>query len=307
MNLSTNNPTPTSTPKPRIGVALGGGSARGYAHIGALASLEHHGLAPEVVAGTSFGALIGALYAAGQSTDEIAAHANRLRRRDLMREVCDFGLHRAALFRGDKLEAYFDTLLEGRSFADLQKEFVIVTTDVDTGERVLIGEGSIARALRASVALPGLFAPVSYLGHRLVDGGLASPIPLDTLNELEVDIAIGIGAGIECQDSGAIRLTQHFLKTGWGQRVHAGMRDTTGVHPVQVLGRALAHTATSWEARVDDHGDRLHVQTKPPISWLNFHKAALAITAGEEALNAFIPTIKQAVEQLQLPLVAVSP
>ena len=287
---------PRSGPRigPRIGVALGGGSARGYAHIGALRSLERHGLAPDVIAGTSFGALIGALYAAGSPTETISALANGTRRRDLLGNVADFGFHKAALFGGDKLEAYFGTLLKGRSFSDLALEFVVVTTDVDTGECVLLREGSLAKALRASVALPGIFAPVELGGRRLVDGGLGSPVPLATLDSFDVDVAIGIGAGVTCSESRPIRVAKRCLDTRVGRRVHEGLRDAPGSHPLRVLGRALAHTASSWgERRPLDEG-ALHVQTKPPISWLNFHKAALAIEAGETALEAFVPTIRHA-------------
>src|SRR5690606_2570752 len=132
----------------RIGVALGGGSARGYAHIGALASLERHGYAPELLVGTSFGAVVGALYATGRGIDELCEQARQMRRRDVFPHVADFGLHRAALFRGRKLESYFDRLLEGRHFGDLARELVVVTTDIDTGEQVLLREGPLAVALR---------------------------------------------------------------------------------------------------------------------------------------------------------------
>ncbi len=287
-------PSPTHRTGPRIGVALGGGSARGYAHIGALRSLERHDLVPDVVVGTSFGALIGALYAAGLPTERISDLARATRRRDLLGHVADFGFHKAALFGGDKLEAYFDTLLGGRTFADLALEFAIVTTDVDTGECVLLREGSLAKALRASVALPGIFAPVELDGRRLVDGGLGSPVPLATLDAFDVDIAIGIGAGVECSESRSIRVAKRCLDTPLGRRVHEGLRDAPGSHPLRVLGRALAHTASSWGERRPLDERALHVQTKPPISWLNFHKASLAIEAGEAALEAFVPTIRHA-------------
>src|SRR5690606_13839450 len=88
----------------RIGVALGGGSARGFAHIGALASLERHGYAPDVIVGTSFGAVVGALYATGRGVDDLIEQAERMRRRDVFPFVADFGLHRAALFKGKRLE-----------------------------------------------------------------------------------------------------------------------------------------------------------------------------------------------------------
>ena len=278
----------------RIGVALGGGSARGYAHIGALATLEKHGLAPDVVVGTSFGALIGALYATGKSVEEITMLANSFRRRDLFREVADFGLHKAALFRGERLEAYLETILEGRTFDDLTVEFAVVTTDVDTGEPVLLSEGSLARAVRASAAMPGIFAPVDIGGRRLVDGGLGSPVPLETLQGMNVDVAIGIGAGIESHESGAILFAQRCMATAWGQRLHDGLRNHPGAHPLRVLGRAVAHTASSWQARALEEDTALHVQTRPPISWLHFHQADLAIAAGAAALEAVVPTIHEA-------------
>ncbi len=285
----------SSTTSPRIGVALGGGSARGFAHIGALASLEKHGLTPDVVAGTSFGAIIGALYASGKSTEEIQEVANSFRKRD-MPSIIDFGLHRAALFSGDKLETFLETLVEGRHFSDLEREFVVVTTDLDTGESVTLSEGPLAPALRASSAMPGVFSPVEIDGRRLVDGGLGSPIPLDTLSELEVDIAIGIGAGLECSESAAIRFAQRCLETEWGQRLYKGLRDGPGEHPLQLLGRSFAHSMTAWQTDMTLDEDALHVHTKPPINWFNFHRAAEAIEAGEAALEQFVPKIRSAVE-----------
>ncbi len=288
-------------PPLRLGVALGGGSARGYAHIGALASLERHHLAPEVIVGVSFGALVGALYASGKPLGEMTAYANQLRRRDVWPQLADFGLHKAALFRGEKLETYFERLTEGRSFEDLGLELVVVATDVDTGEPVLLRHGPLSKALRASTSLPGLFAPYDYQGRRLVDGGLGSPVPLEALQGLEVDLAIGIGASIESGDSLVIQLTQRVMNTTWGQHFCQRLRDLPGSHALRLLGRALAHTAGAWQAREYAPASALQVQTRPPIRWFNFHQADLAIHAGEEALERFIPTIEAAVKKLQHP------
>lgn len=278
----------------RVGVALGGGSARGYAHIGALISLERHGLTPSVIVGTSFGAIIGSMYASGYSLHELRHFATNQRRRDLIPQLIDFGLHKAALFRGDKLETYFERLLEGRHFADLEHNFAIVATDVDTGERVLLREGSIAKALRASASMPGIFAPVEIDGRRLMDGGIGTPVPLDTLEHFATDLAIGIEVGIQCEDSASIQFAQRCLSTPWGNRVHVGLRDTTGGHPVLVFGRTLAHTFTSWQTVPDLPAGALNIHTKPPINWLNFHRAEEAILAGEQALESYMPTIKNA-------------
>lgn len=289
--------TPLETVKSplRIGVALGGGSARGYAHIGALACLERHCLAPDLVVGTSFGAIVGALYAAGFSPSEIAAIASGVRLRDLSR-LLDFGLHRAALFSGERLEAYLDELFEGRHFSDLERELVVVATDVVSGERVALQQGPLARALRASASMPGVFSPVEIDGRQLVDGGLGSPMPLSTLEGHEVDVAIGIGVGLEGTDSGALRFAQRCLTTPWGQRVYIMLRDRPGAHPLRQLGRSLAHTMTAWQTPYGLDDDALYVHARPPISWLNFRRADLAIIAGEAALEGFIPKIRQAVE-----------
>ncbi len=281
----------------RLGVALGGGSARGYAHIGALSVLERHGFTPSVVAGTSFGAVIGALYATGQTPAQMKKIAEETRRRDVIPFVTDFGLHKAALFSGEKLESYFESMLEGRSFSDLKRELVVVATDVDTGERVLLRDGSLAKALRASASMPGIFAPVEIAGRRLVDGGLGSPIPIDTLSTLGVDLAIGIGAGTTSDESAAIKNVQNILKTQWGKKLHKRLHYPGKTHAISRLGRGLAYTANTYLAKPEP--DLLQVHTNPPISWLHFHRAEQAIKAGEKALEAFIPKIQQALRGLQ--------
>ncbi len=284
--------------RPRIGVALGGGSARGYAHIGALASLERHGLAPDVLVGTSFGAVVGALYATGRSIDALRTEASAMRRRDVFPHIADFGLHKGALFDGRRLEAYFDAMLGGRSFADLERELVVVATDIDTGERVLLRQGPLASALRASAAIPGVFAPAVIGGRRLIDGGIGSPVPLDTLAEMRVDVAIGIGAGMEAEDSRTIRVARRLLSTDVGRRLHHSLGARRARNVAARLGRALSYAADGWLQEAPDD-DALQVHTRPPIHWLNFHRAEIAIRAGDEALNRYIPKIRQALQLAQ--------
>ena len=283
----------------KIGVALGGGSARGFAHIGALSALERHGFAPDLIVGTSFGAIVGALYAAGLTPQEIAQTANSMRWRDLSK-VLDFGLHKAALFSGDKLESYLDELVEGRSFSDLERQLVVVATDLATGERVDLTSGPLARALRASASMPGVFSPVEMGGKFLVDGGLGSPLPLATLEGFDLDVALGIGAGLEEADSGAIRFAQRWLTTRMGQRVHKTLRDHPGAHPMRQLGRSLAHTMTAWQTPQILSDEALYVHTQPPISWFNFRGAEVAMTAGDEALERYIPRLKKVLSAYDL-------
>lgn len=284
--------------RPKLGIALGGGSARGYAHIGVLSTLEKQGLAPDLLVGTSFGAIIGALYASGSSIAGMRSDAAVMRRRHLLPQLADFGLHRAALFEGRRLERYLETLTEGRHFEDLSVPLVVVATDVDSGERVLLQSGPLARALRASVAMPGVFWPVEVDGRRLVDGGIGAPVPLDTLAAFDVDIRIGIGAGMTADDSPAIQLAQRMMQTPLGRRLHRGLAQSRQRHPVASLGRALALTVESWGSS-DGANDSLQVHTRPPISWLNFNRAETAIRAGEEAMVRFMPRLHTALAALE--------
>lgn len=287
------SPTPTLA----IGVALGGGSARGYAHIGALSTLERHGFAPTILAGSSFGAVVGALYATERSPDELQHQAARMRRRDVLPRVVDFGLHRGALFRGRRLEDYFDRLLEGRSFEDLKRKLVVVATDADSGERVLIESGRLAPALRASASLPGIFASVEIDGRRLLDGGIGTPVPIASLDGFDLDLRIGIGAGADADDSSTIRVIRSALEHPWGRRVHAAM-GRAGRGQTGALMRALAWTVEGYRASIESVEDgSLHVHIRPPIHWLRFDRAEIAIRAGERALEGAVPALRNALAE----------
>ncbi len=303
------DPRPAGGPsrgrRPRVGVALGGGSARGYAHIGVLAALERRGVLPDVVVGTSFGAVIGALYASGRDLASLRADAELLRRRDVFPHILDLGVRRGALLRGDRLEAYFDRLVEGRHFEDCTLPLAVVATDLDNAERVVLRSGPLAPALRASATLPGLFAPVRLDGRRLIDGGIGSPVPLDTLRGEGVDLAIGVGAGVEVRDSPALRLARRALAAGSGAALRAALLRSGGAGHWGGLAKALALTVDAWagaaEALADGHGCDLHVQTRPPISWLRFDRAAAAISAGDAAMETAWPRLQGRMEALLAP------
>ncbi|MFN2322696.1 MAG: patatin-like phospholipase family protein [Trueperaceae bacterium] len=284
--------------RPRVGVALGGGSARGYAHIGVLAALERRDLAPDVLVGTSFGAVIGALYALGHDPARLRADAERLRRRDVLPRIVDVGARRGALFAGVRLGAYFESLVGDARIEALPRTLAVVATDLDTGERVVLREGPLALALRASASLPGLFAPVPWEGRRLIDGGIGAPVPLETLAGFDVDLAIGVGAGIEARDSRTLRAARRAASSRagrWTSRALRGRRpveDPRGQRPWRTLGRALALTFDAWGDQADalPEGDGgVHLQTRPPIHWLGFDRAAEAIVAGDAAFERAWP------------------
>ena len=247
--------------------------------------------------------IFGALYATGRGIDDLVDQAERMRKRDVLPFVADFGLHRAALFKGKRLESYFERLVEGRHFSDLNRQLLVVTTDVDSGERVIIDSGPLAVALRASASLPGIFAPTVVAGRRLIDGGIGSPVPLDTLCGLEVDVAIGIGAGLQARDSKAIRVARRVVGSKAGRDLQRWALDKRPRHAFGRLGRAIVYAAESWmidEAQAGDPATGtqgrlpLQVHTRPPIHWLNFNRAGEAIEAGGRALDAFMPVVHKA-------------
>jgi NTE family protein len=178
----------TSEEPIRVGLALGGGAVRGTAHIGVLEVLEKAGLEPAILTGTSAGALVGALYAAGLTAAEISAQAHSLRWAKLVRPART----RKALFDTRHLGAYLDELLGGREFTELERPFAAVACDLITGERVVLRDGPVSTAVLASAAIPGVFPPVDRDGRMLVDGGLVDMVPARLARELGADIVIAV-------------------------------------------------------------------------------------------------------------------
>src|SRR5690606_12790327 len=162
-------------PEPvRIGLALGGGAAKGFAHIGVIKVLEAHGFKPDVVAGTSAGSVVGALYASGMDPFELQQQAFALDE-DRIRDVRFFS---GGLIEGRKLQDYVNQLVDRRLMQDMRIPFAAVATRLETGERVVFTRGDTGRAVRASSSIPGVFEPVALAGKHYVDGGVTSPVPV---------------------------------------------------------------------------------------------------------------------------------
>ncbi|TVR91851.1 MAG: patatin-like phospholipase family protein [Trueperaceae bacterium] len=169
---------------PVVGMVLSGGGARGFAHIGTLRALERHGLEVQVWAGTSIGAVIGALAAAGYRADDLLALARSVSWRD----VFDLSL-RAGMIKGDKLHALLAEHLPTR-FEDLDARLAVTCTDIESGEEIVLTSGDLIKAVRASACFPGAFEPVQYLGRTLADGGICNNLPVDALATLNADVTI---------------------------------------------------------------------------------------------------------------------
>ena len=175
--------------KPRVGLALGSGSARGWAHIGVIRALEQAGIRPDLVCGTSIGALVGAAYAADE-LDRFEQWVLGLRISDVV-ALMDVSLS-GGVFKGERLMEFFRRHFSDRPVEDLAKPFGAVATALESGAEVWLREGSTIDAVRASIALPALFTPVQRDGRMLVDGGLVNPVPVSLARAMGADILIAV-------------------------------------------------------------------------------------------------------------------
>lgn len=157
----------------RVGLVLSGGGARGFAHIGVLRALEETGVEVDVIAGTSLGAILGALYAHGYDAEDLGTLASSVKWRDIV----DLSLQ-GGLIKGEKLRQFLSTYLPP-NFEDLAKPLAVTTTDVESGEEVILFEGDLVSAVRASSSYPGAFQPVELKGRTLADGGIVNNLPVE--------------------------------------------------------------------------------------------------------------------------------
>ncbi|QDI90616.1 patatin family protein [Salicibibacter halophilus] len=174
--------------QPSVGLALGSGGSRGFAHIGVLEVLEEEGIPIDFIAGSSVGAVIGTLAALGRTADDLKQLASLFRRKYYI----DFTVPKMGLVSGKRLEELFYMLTKGEMLENLDTPVTVVTTDLNSGERVLFTEGSIAKALRASISIPGIFVPVRYDDYLLVDGGVIDRVPAKITTDMGADLVIAV-------------------------------------------------------------------------------------------------------------------
>jgi NTE family protein len=177
-------------PRPRIGLALGSGMARGWAHIGVVRALERHGIQPDIIAGTSIGALVGGIYLAGriQPLEDWARALTRLRLVSYM----DFGMRTGGFLGGHRLFDLIRSHLGAMLISDLPRPFVAVATDLVTGHEVWLRHEPLVDAMRASISLPGIFEPCRLDGRWLVDGALVNPVPVSVCQALGAQMTIAV-------------------------------------------------------------------------------------------------------------------
>jgi NTE family protein len=194
-------PTPPVTvgqapPRPlRVGLALGGGAARGFAHIGVIKVLEAQGIVPDLIAGTSAGSVVGALHAAGLDGFELQKVGMELDEATL----ADWSFPSRGLFKGEALQDFVNRQVRQKPLERLGKPFAAVATDLKNGEMVAFRTGNTGMAVRASSAVPGIFKPVSIRDREYVDGGLTSPVPVRAVKAMGADFVIAVDVGSKPQ------------------------------------------------------------------------------------------------------------
>lgn len=175
--------------KPKIGLALSGGATLGAAHVGVLRVLEREGIRPHFVVGTSAGALVGAAYCAGIPVEDISKMLNNMSWPTLLKPAL---IRPLSLFDTTPMEEFLRKNVGDCEFKDLKIPFAVIACDILTGERIVINKGPLAPAARASAAIPGLFSPVDYKNHLLVDGGTVDNFPVEELRPMGANFIIGV-------------------------------------------------------------------------------------------------------------------
>jgi NTE family protein len=263
------SPSPGAAPV-RIGLALGGGAAKGFAHIGVIKMLEANGLVPAVVSGTSAGSVVGALYASGLNAFELQEKAVGLDES----KIRDLQISSGGLVQGQKLEDYVNEQVRRKPLEQLAKPFVAVATRLEDGERTVFARGNTGQAVRASSSVPGVFQPVTIGKFHFVDGGIVSPVPVDAARQLGADIVVAVDISNKAR----------------GQSP-GDMLGTLG-QSIAIMGQKLGQAEL---ARAD-------VIIRPrvlDIGAADFSQRANAILEGEKAALAAMPQIRERVAQLQ--------
>lgn len=209
---STQAPPVTDLPKPKIALVLGGGAARGFAHVGVIRALEQEKIPIDMIIGTSVGSLIGAIYASDPNSFELEWTAFMLEKDSLF----DYGILNAftgmGFAKGQKLEDFVRTKITTTNIENMKLPFAAVATDLKRGTRVVLDHGPVAKAIHASCAIPGVFEPVDHQGRLLVDGGVVDNIPISVARERGADIVIAVDISENVENNNITNLIDVMLQ-----------------------------------------------------------------------------------------------
>jgi NTE family protein len=253
--------------KPKIGLALGGGAARGFAHIGVIKTLEAQGIKPDLVVGTSAGSVIAALYASGNPGTELNRMALTLDEASITDWALPFSGKFGGMIKGDALQSTVNRLVKNQRIENMPIPLGIVATDLQTGAGILFQRGDTGQAVRASCSVPGIFQPSVINGREYVDGGLVSPVPVRYAKQMGADFVIAVNISTE-----------------------PSTQDTSGT-----LGVLLQTTSIMGQSINHFELENAQVVIRPQLGTMkgtDFKSRNAAILAGEEATMAQMSQIK---------------
>ncbi|HDJ28560.1 MAG TPA: patatin-like phospholipase RssA [Proteobacteria bacterium] len=300
--------------QPKIGLALGGGSARGWAHIGVINELEQIGIVPDIICGTSIGALVGGVYLAGQ-LDALREWLLQLDRKEIIKYL-DIRLLRGGGFvEGSRLMDFFHQQMGDLKIEDLPRPYTCVSTDLETGREIWFQKGLLLDAIRASIAVPGIFTPV-HLGDRwLVDGGLVNPVPVSVCRALGAELVIAVNLNQDSLNRHTGQLTHEYqhddenedsVESSLLQRISDELKQRTDALVSQffepkIPTPGLFDVLAGSIAIMQDRLTRSRMAGDPPdillnphvanIGLLEFDRAAEAIEAGKQCVTSMLPAI----------------
>jgi NTE family protein len=311
----------------KIGIALGSGSARGWSHIGVLRALLRHGIEPDIIAGTSIGALVGACYAAGK-LDELETWVTGLGWRDVV-SLLDVKLN-GGLIEGRKVFQFFEQHMQDLTFDQLHKPFAAVATDLQTGREIWLQHGHLAEAVRASISIPGLFTPYrAQSGRYMVDGGLVNPVPVTLCRAQGADLVIAVNLNAEIvgkhlrnsrkmstefaerqpddetppepsQDQKDMRkaegdflrrISQLFVDSSGNVTEEDGMA-SPGVMDVIASSINIMQDRVTRSRMAGDPADLVLTPRLSHLGLMEFYRAAEAIAEGEQTVEYSLPMLK---------------
>jgi len=293
-----------------VGLALGGGSARGWAHVGVIRALEQAGIRPDLVCGTSIGALVGAAYAAGE-LERFEQWLLGLGIADVL-SFMDVGLS-GGVIKGERLMEFFRLNFIDRPVEDLAMPFAAVATALHNGAEVWLREGSTIEAVRASIALPALFTPVVHEGRVLVDGGLVNPVPVSLARAMGADIVIAVDLSSDILGRYLREEPEPeapaALLSEWRQKLQENLSALIPAHPddepkLPSMLDVMASSINIMQVRIT----RSRMAGEPPdvivaprlahLGLLDFHRSKEAIEAGVRAVEAALPSLRTLFDEL---------
>lgn len=302
-------------PAGKIGLALGGGAARGWAHIGVLRALEAAGIRPDIIAGTSIGAVVGGCYAAGH-LDQLEYFARELTVRRVFGYL-DFNFAGTGLISGQKLCERLETHLTGMTIDELPRRFTAVATEIGTGHEVWLSRGPLVNAMRASYALPGIFRPVKIDGRWLFDGALVNPIPVTVCRALGARYVIAVNLNndscnrgtvmphldhfpemppeVEAEQSAAGR-TKNAMRRLLQRQMFGKGDDSPGISTVMVDAFNIVQDRIARSRLAGDPPDAMISPRIGSIGLFDFHRADELIKAGMAAAQREIEDLKREID-----------